>query len=103
MVAALSLREKNPTTINQAIRELQNGRNNATGTVTLTTGTSTTVPAPNCSPSCIVLLQEITADAAAARYASPWVLPTAQKGQFTLAHAAGPNDRTFWWICLGGN
>jgi hypothetical protein len=110
MVAALSLKERNSDVINQAIAQLQNGRNNATGTVTLAVSpaTTTTVPAPNCSPTSIVFLQELTADAAAARFsglgAPPWVLPVAGKGQFVITHPASAQvDRTFGWVCLGGN
>lgn len=105
MVAALSLKEKNQDTINQSIRELQNGRNNATGTVTLAvSATSTTVQAPNCSLTSAIFIEEQTADAAAARYTSPWVIPVAGKGQFVLNHASNTvADRTFWWVCMGGN
>jgi hypothetical protein len=105
MVAALSLKEKNQDVINQAIAQLQQGRDNASGTVTLTANSgSTTVAAPTCSPSSSVFLQELTADAAAARFTAPYVLPVAQKGQFVLNHANNTqNDRTFFYRISGGN
>lgn len=103
MVVALSISEKNQNTINQAIREVQQGRNNAGGVVTLAVSpaTSTTVPAPTCSATCRVHLTPQTANAAAA-VATTWVV--AAKGQFVINHAASAQtDRTFGWDALGGN
>lgn len=105
MVAALSLKEKNQDTINQAIGQLQQGRDNASGSVTLAAGpgpTTTTVLNPNCSPTSGVQITAATADAAAAL--STTYVSTVGKGQFTITHAAGPpNDRTFLYRIHGGN
>ena len=102
MAISLALKEKNQDTINQAIRELQNGRNNATGTVTLNAGaTSTVVQAPTCSPTSYVWLSPQTFDAAN-DMATTWTV--AAKGQFTINHANNARvDRKFGWIVLGGN
>jgi hypothetical protein len=105
MVAALSLKEKNQDTINQAINQLQQGRDNASGTVTLAVGPvaiTTTVAAVNCSPTSGVQLTPATASAAAA-WTTTYVSAVG-KGQFTITHTAGPpNDRTFFWRIHGGN
>ena len=102
---ALSLDEKNPRVQNQAIRQLMEGRSNATGTVTLThdgVATTTTVTAQNCGPYSIVKLTPQTAHAAAA-VATTYVKATDVKaGQFTVTHAATSNsDVTFGWAALG--
>jgi hypothetical protein len=103
MVAALSLKEQNPDVVNAAIRELQAGRDNASGTVTLTINvTSTTVRAPNCSPSSAVFLSPQTADAAAALTTT--YISSVAKGQFTITHANNAQaDRTFYYRTSGGN
>jgi|SRR5882672_1115942 len=103
MVAALSLKEKNSDTVNQAINQLQQGRDNASGTVTLTTGTSTIVPAVNCSPTSGVQLTAASLTAAAAIAAGTLFVSAAGKGQFTITHAAGAADRTFFYRVHGGN
>jgi hypothetical protein len=103
MVAALSLKEKNQDTINQAIAQLQQGRDNGSGTVTLTTGTSTAVPAVNCSPTSGVQLTAATSDAALALAAGTMWVSAVGKGQFTITHAAGAADRTFFYRIHGGN
>lgn len=104
MSTALSLKEKNQDTINQAIRELQQGRDNASGTLTLAVSpaTTTTVSNPVCSPTSAVLLTPQTADAAAA-LATTYV-STVAKGQFTLTHTASAQvDRTFFYRISGGH
>jgi hypothetical protein len=102
MATALSLKEKNADTVNQAIRELQNGRNNATGSFTLTANaTSTTVQAPNCSPTSFVFLSAQTPDAANDAATTSVI---AGSGQFVVTHASNPRvDRTFGFVVLGGN
>lgn len=107
MVAALSLKEKNQDTINHAIGELQQGRNNATGTVTLTINVATTVvQAPTCSPTSNVFLFQTTANAAAeVGNGTIWVAQSnVAKGQFTITHAnSATAGRTFFWLVTGGN
>lgn len=102
MVAALSLKQKNTDQVNQAIRELQNGRNNATGSFTLTaSATSTTVPFPNCSPTSFVFISPQTQHAANDMATTSIV---AGKGQFVVTHANNARvDRTFGFAVFGGN
>jgi hypothetical protein len=103
---ALSITERNQKTINQAIRETQNGRDNASGIVTLAVSpaTTTTVPATNCSPTSGVQLTPATADAAAAMATTFVPVSAVGKGQFTITHAASAQvDRTFYYRVHGGN
>lgn len=102
MVVALSPKEKKPDIVNNAIRELQQGRNNASGTFTLTpNATTTVVTAINCSPTSVVLWSPQTQDAANDMATTSYV---AAKGQFTLTHANNARvDRTFGFVVLGGN
>jgi hypothetical protein len=102
MVIALSLKEQKSDVVNQSIRELQNGRNNATGSFTLTpSATTTTVLAVNCSPSSFVFLSPQTQDAANDMATTSIV---AGKGQFVVTHANNARvDRTFGYVVLGGN
>jgi len=86
-----------------AVRQLMEGRSNATGTLTLAAGaTTTTVAAVNCGAGSIVLLMPQTANAAAAA-ATTYVQPgNVSAGQFTVSHAnAASTDRTFGFVCLG--
>lgn len=105
MVAALSLKEKNSDVVNQAVAQLQQGRDNATGTVTLAAGAaSTVVKAPNCSPSSGVFLEPTTANAAAALATTYVPIATVAKGQFTIVHANNAQiDKTFFYRVSGGN
>lgn len=105
MVAALSLKEKNQDVINQAVAQLQQGRDNATGTVTLTAGAaSTVVKAPNCSPSSGVFLFPQTANAAAAVATTYIPASAVGKGQFTITHANNAQvDKIFFYRVSGGN
>jgi hypothetical protein len=96
----LSPAERDLIRIVMAVRQLMEGRSNATGTVTLTANVgSTTVPAPNCAAGSVVLLSPRTANAAAA-LATTFV--TAGNGSFMVTHATNTQpDRTFGWAALG--
>jgi hypothetical protein len=86
-----------------AIRQLTEGRSNATGTVTLAANASaTTVTAPNCAATSVVFLFPATAHAAAIA-ASTYVLASnITKGQFIMTHPNDTNaDKTFYWVALG--
>ncbi len=86
-----------------AVRQLTEGRSNATGTVTLTANAATTtVSAPNCGPGSAVFLFPQTANAAAA-VATTFVLVTnVTAAQFIVSHANNAQtDKTFWWVALG--
>lgn len=102
MVMALSLKERNQDVVNQSIRELQAGRNNAGGTFTCTPSAgSTTVLAPNCSATSVVLVSPLTAHAAT-ELATMWFTPG--KGQFVVNHSnSAVADRTFGYATFGGN
>lgn len=95
--------EKNPAKFALAIQQLAAGRSNASGTLTLAAGaTSTVVSAVNCAPGSAVLLFPATANAAAA-LATTFV-PVAAVGNktFTVTHANNAQvDRTFFYVCIG--
>lgn len=86
---------------NAAIAQLQQGRSNAVGSVTLTAGAATTtVTAPNCSVSSAVLLFPTTANAAAIVAAT--YVSTISNGSFVVTHTNNANaDKTFLWAALG--
>lgn len=87
----------------QAIRQLMQGRNNATGSVTLTASATTTiVEAPNCSAESEVFLQALTAHAAAEVGNGTIYISAIANGSFTITHASNSQvDRTFSWVALG--
>lgn len=87
----------------QAIRQLMQGRNNATGEVTLAaSATTTTVAAPNCSSESEVFLQALTAHAAAEVGNGTIYVSTIANGSFTITHASNSQtDRTYSWVALG--
>jgi hypothetical protein len=100
---AISPQEKDVFKIVFAIRQLMEGRSNATGSVTLTpSATTTTVTAPTCAAGSAIFLFPKTANAAGA-IATTYVLAgNVSAGQFIVTHAnAGSADRTFWWVALG--
>lgn len=97
----VSTNETDPTKINRAIQQLEQGRLNAGGSFTLrTANTTTTVTAPNCGARSQVLLSARTANAAAA-LATTYVSAVGN-GSFTVTHASNAQaDRTFGFACLG--
>lgn len=101
MVVALSLKEKKQDQINTAIRELQQGKDNACGTITLTaSATSTVVNTPVANPTNRVFLQAITAHAATA--VGTTYVSAVSYGSFTITHANNAQvDRTFFWTVRG--
>jgi hypothetical protein len=87
----------------QVVRQLIEGRSNATGVVTLATGvTSTTVAAATAAPGATVHLTPATAHAAAA-YATTYVQQTdVTAGQFVITHDnSAQTDRTFYYEIRG--
>jgi len=89
--------------LSKAVNDLIQGRSNASGTVTLQAGqTSTTVSRETINANAIVILSPTTANAAAA-LASTWWSIVAGGGSFTLAHANNAQtDRTFGYLVIGG-
>lgn len=87
----------------QAIRKLAEGRQNAHGTVTLTTGaTTTTVSNQIVAPEDVILLSPTNADAAGEVGAGTIYVSAVAKGEFTLTHANAGTTRTFGYVVIGG-
>jgi hypothetical protein len=100
----LSPAEKDTFRIVMAVRQLMEGRSNATGTFTLATApaTSTVVAAPTCGAASVVLLMPQTANAAAALGSTFVQAGNVTKGQFVVSHAASAQaDRIFGFVALG--
>lgn len=93
--------EKDPSKFAMAIQQLYAGRSNATGSVTLAAGaTSTTVNAPNCAAQCAVFLFPKTANGAASLATT--FINSVGKQSFTISHANNAQtDRSFFYVCLG--
>lgn len=89
--------------LNQAIRQMMQGRDNAGGTVTLTANAaSTTVTAPNCATGCGVFTEATTANAAAEKGNGTLYVSAVVNGSFTITHANNAQtDRTFFWSARG--
>ena len=81
--------------------QLGQGRSNATGSFSLTAGTTTTtVTAQNCAVGSQVFLSPKTANAAAALATT--YISSILNGSFVITHAnAGTTDRTFGFVALG--
>ena len=92
--------EKDIGRIVQVVRQILEGRTNATVTATLNaSATSTTVTAPTCSPSSVILPCPTTPDAA---NDIPLMSFTPNYGQFVIAHANNARvDRTFNFLVMG--
>jgi hypothetical protein len=95
--------EKDIFKIVMALRQLTEGRSNATGIMTLASSAgSTTVTAPNCAAGSAVFLFPATANAAAALASTYVKTSDVSKGQFVITHANNlQTDRTFFFVCLG--
>jgi hypothetical protein len=90
--------------IARAVAALLQGKFNAALAITLASGAaSTTIQDARISATSTLLLQPLTAHAAALAYASPYVLITAQQsGQVAFAHANTANtDQTFNLLIIG--
>ena len=87
-----------------AIRQLIQGRNNATGSVTLTASSATTtVNNVRINANGAIFLTPLTANAAAEQGAGGLYVSDVSGGSFELTHANNAQtDRTFAYICLGG-
>jgi hypothetical protein len=86
-----------------ALQQLAAGRSNATGTVTLATGASTTVVSdPNCAAGTVPLLTPMTANAATEVGNGTVYVSTVANGSFTIAHAnSSTTGRTFLYALQG--
>ena len=100
----LSLAEKDIFRIVMAVRQVMEGRSNATGTFTLASSpaTATVVAAPTCGVGSIILLMPQSANAATALSGTFIAAGNVTKGQFVVSHPASPlTDRTFGYVALG--
>ena len=86
-----------------AVQQLAAGRSNAVGSVTLTTGSSTTtVSTPNCAAASTPILTPATANAAAEVGNGTMHVSAVANGSFTITHAASAAPgRTFLYAILG--
>lgn len=102
-VNTLATGEKDIYRIVQTVRQLAEGRTNATGTVTLTaSATTTTVEAPNCGAGSAVFLFPATANAAAVVATTYVKEADVTSGQFIITHASDADtDQTFYYVALG--
>jgi len=88
----------------QSIRDLYQGRSNATGVFTLdvSPATETVVAAANCGPSSIITLMPRTANAAGAIATTYIEEGNVGSGTFTVTHdATANNDETFSYSIQG--
>ncbi len=86
-----------------AIQQLAAGRSNATGSVTLATGvSSTTVTTANCAAGSVPILVPASANAAAEVGNGTIYVSTVANGAFTIAHAnSATPGRVFLWAVVG--
>lgn len=95
--------ERNLQRIVDAIIELTAGRNNATGSFTITTGaTTTTVNAPNCSADSQVFIRPLDANARSEAAATSTYVSTVGQGFFTVTHPNNGTTRTWGFLATGG-
>jgi hypothetical protein len=94
------LDEKDPNKLIMSLQQLASGRSNAVGTVTCSTGATTTVTDANCAAGSKVQLTASSSNAAAAS-TSTW-FSSASNGSFVIAHTvASTTDRTFAYSIHG--
>jgi len=101
MITLPTYEDRDLTRIVTAIRQMAAGRSDATGTVYLSPGTtSTTVSFKNCASTSVVVLSPLTEHAAAALPST--YIASVGNGTFTIAHASeSTTDRSFGFACLG--
>lgn len=98
MTERLKTEGESPRDVARVVNQILDGKINSVGTVTLGTGTTTTLVSDyRCSVNSNVLLMPTSANAAAE---TPWV--TVAKQQFTVTHSsATTTDRSFGYVVLG--
>lgn len=102
-VRVLDPGENDIRTIVFVINQLAQGRNNATGSVTLTANqATTTVTAVSCGSGSTVLLFPETTSAGTEFGAGTLKVGTVSNGSFVITHVnSATADRTFRWVALG--
>lgn len=100
-VAVIPPDEKDPSRLAFVIRQLCEGRSNATGSVTVISNVaSTVVSAVNCAAGSAVFL--FPASSTAASTMAVTYVTNVIKNQFTLNHASDANtNKTWYWVALG--
>jgi len=98
-----ALTEKDQQKVILAIQQLAAGRSNATGTMTLAAGaTSTTVTDNNCASGSVVIPIPTTANAAAELGNGTMYQSSTANKSFTFTHANNAQiDRTFKYAIVG--
>lgn len=83
----------------KGIRDLYEGRSNASGEFTCELNQATTVvTAPNCSPSSRIFLEPATSAAATEKGNGTIYVSARAQGAFTVTHAnSATANRTFWY------
>jgi hypothetical protein len=89
-----------------SLQQLAAGRSNATGTVTLATGSATTVVTPTQTGMIATgsqpILTPITANAGTEFGSGNWYVSTVANGSFTITHTnSATTGRTFLYAILG--
>lgn len=86
-----------------AIQQLASGRSNAVGSVTLATGTSSTiVSTPNCAAGSVPILVPASANAAGELGNGTLYVSAVANGSFTITHAnSATTERTFLFAIVG--
>lgn len=104
MAIQLQPGEKDLRRVVDSVRQLNDGRQNSVGDVTLRTGqTTTTVNFENCSKGCRVFLEAQTLNAAGAVATTYIPLANILQGSFIIVHASSANsDLYFSFVCIGG-
>lgn len=95
--------EVNPIKLNRSIRDLFEGRSNATGQFTMTQNSATTtVTAINCGPESKIFLTPRHANAATEFGAGTWYISAVGPGSFTVTHVnSATANRTFDYAIQG--
>jgi hypothetical protein len=103
MAIQLSEREINITRIVQAIIQLVQGRNNATGKFSpRLEETTTVVMAVNCSIDSEVFIRPINSNARAEAEATSTYVSSIDQGSFTVTHPSNGDDRQWGYLATGG-
>jgi hypothetical protein len=99
------INETDQKKINLSIQQLGAGRSNAVGSVTLTTGSATTVVTTAtgiCAPGSVPILIPITANAATEFGAGAWYISSVGLNTFTITHTnSATTGRSFLYAIVG--
>lgn len=103
MAIQLSPLETNIRRIVDALIQVIQGRNNATGTFTCAASSTTTVvAAPNCSIDTQVFIRPINANARSEAGPTTTYVSAVNQGSFTVTHPSNSTTRTWGYLATGG-